>query len=75
MAHCHTEAAPVPAAALPQRIALATAPPAPCVFHLNVDIREADMSYVFSPAPVACVPVTGCSELFPVHRIYCVGRN
>ena len=33
------------------------------------------MSYVFSPAPVACVPVTGCSELFPVHRIYCVGRN
>ena len=33
------------------------------------------MSYVFSPAPVACVPVAGSDELFPVHRIYCVGRN
>ena len=33
------------------------------------------MSYVFSPAPVASVPVLGCNEQFPVHRIYCVGRN
>ena len=33
------------------------------------------MSYVFSPAPVASVPVVGSSERFPVHRIYCVGRN
>lgn len=33
------------------------------------------MSYVFSPAPVASVPVAGSSDRFPVHRIYCVGRN
>src|SRR6187402_293310 len=33
------------------------------------------MSYVFTPAPAASVPVTGRAERFPVHRIYCVGRN
>lgn len=33
------------------------------------------MSYVFQPAPVASVPVAGRAERFPVHRIYCVGRN
>ncbi|MCO5111902.1 MAG: fumarylacetoacetate hydrolase family protein [Burkholderiaceae bacterium] len=33
------------------------------------------MSTVFPPAPVATVPVAGRSERFPVHRIYCVGRN
>ena len=33
------------------------------------------MSYVFPPAPQACVPVVGRKERFPVRRIYCVGRN
>jgi fumarylpyruvate hydrolase len=33
------------------------------------------MSYVFTPAPAASVPVAGRAERFPVHRIYCVGRN
>lgn len=33
------------------------------------------MSYVFTPAPAASVPVTGRAERFPVRRIYCVGRN
>jgi fumarylpyruvate hydrolase len=33
------------------------------------------MSYVFTPAPPATVPVAGRTERFPVHRIYCVGRN
>ena len=33
------------------------------------------MSYVFSPAPVVSVPVVGSGDRFPVHRIYCVGRN
>jgi len=32
------------------------------------------MSFVFTP-PVASVPVQSSAELFPVHRIYCVGRN
>jgi len=33
------------------------------------------MSYVFNPPAVASVPVLGRAERFPVHRIYCVGRN
>ena len=33
------------------------------------------MSYVFQPAPTPSVPVAGRAERFPVHRIYCVGRN
>jgi fumarylpyruvate hydrolase len=33
------------------------------------------MSYVFTPPAVASVPVLGRPERFPVHRIYCVGRN
>jgi len=32
------------------------------------------MSYVIPPAAAATVPVAGGGE-FPVHRIYCVGRN
>lgn len=33
------------------------------------------MSYVIDPPAVATLPVRGSSDLFPVHRIYCVGRN
>lgn len=33
------------------------------------------MSYVFPPAPAPSVPVVGAEAQFPVHRIYCVGRN
>jgi fumarylpyruvate hydrolase len=33
------------------------------------------MEYVFTPPAPAAVPVVGSSALFPVHRIYCVGRN
>jgi len=33
------------------------------------------MSYVFPPLPQPAVPVAGRAERFPVHRIYCVGRN
>jgi fumarylpyruvate hydrolase len=32
------------------------------------------MSFVFAPAPTVAVPVAG-GGAFPVHRIYCVGRN
>lgn len=32
-------------------------------------------SYTFNPLPVVPVPVLGTAERFPVHRIYCVGRN
>lgn len=33
------------------------------------------MSYVFTPAATVSVPVLGTTSRFPVHRIYCVGRN
>lgn len=33
------------------------------------------MNYVFSPPPPVSVPVAGGNTLFPVRRVYCVGRN
>ena len=33
------------------------------------------MSFVFTPPSIVSVPVVGTSERFPVHRVYCVGRN
>ena len=33
------------------------------------------MSYVFDPEAQVAVPVAGSDALFPVRRIYCVGRN
>jgi fumarylpyruvate hydrolase len=33
------------------------------------------MSYLFAPASVPSVEISGRPERFPVHRIYCVGRN
>lgn len=32
-------------------------------------------SYVFPPPPVMAVPVQGTDALFPLRRIFCVGRN
>ncbi len=33
------------------------------------------MSYVLTPLPIPTVPVADGVGMFPVHRIYCVGRN
>lgn len=33
------------------------------------------MSYVVRPPAQAAVPVAGSADLFPVRRVYCVGRN
>jgi fumarylpyruvate hydrolase len=33
------------------------------------------MAFVFQPSLTPSVPVVGTDALFPVHRIYCVGRN
>ena len=33
------------------------------------------MQFVIQPAATAAVPVAGSTQAFPVHRIYCVGRN
>jgi fumarylpyruvate hydrolase len=33
------------------------------------------MSFVITPPKPAVIPVRGSDAVFPVHRIYCVGRN
>jgi fumarylpyruvate hydrolase len=33
------------------------------------------MRFVVTPPATVCVPVVGTEDRFPVHRIYCVGRN
>ncbi len=33
------------------------------------------MNYVIAPAPAVTLPVRGTDDVFPVHRVYCVGRN
>ena len=33
------------------------------------------VAYVFAPPAVPTLPIVGSDEHFPVHRIYCVGRN
>lgn len=33
------------------------------------------VSYVVAPPPVAAIPVKGSDAVFPVRRIFCVGRN
>lgn len=34
-----------------------------------------EVVYVFSPPVQSSVPIAGTDDLFPVRRIYCVGRN
>jgi len=33
------------------------------------------MNYTFAPPATVSLPVVGHTEQFPVHRVYCVGRN
>jgi fumarylpyruvate hydrolase len=33
------------------------------------------MTYAFAPAQPPTLPIRGSDKLFPIHRIYCVGRN
>lgn len=33
------------------------------------------MEYVFAPGKLPVVPLYGSAQIYPVHRIYCVGRN
>ena len=33
------------------------------------------VNFVVTPPPVVSVPVNGTTARFPVHRVYCVGRN
>lgn len=42
--------------------------------HISDPKRERPM-YVIPAPPVPSLPVVGTSDRFPVHRIYCIGRN
>jgi len=33
------------------------------------------MAYLFAPADVTTVPVDGSDDVFPVNRIFCIGKN
>ena len=33
------------------------------------------MTYAFPPIPLPTLPIKGSDLVFPIHRIYCVGRN
>src|SRR5215510_1944794 len=33
------------------------------------------MTYAFPPIPLPTLPIQGSDKVFPIHRIYCVGRN
>jgi fumarylpyruvate hydrolase len=38
-------------------------------------LQRMSTSFVFDPPPTPSVAIEGSSHCFPVHRIYCVGRN
>ncbi len=40
-----------------------------------MNMQTTDARYVFAPSPMPALPIKGSDKLFPVHRIYCVGRN
>jgi fumarylpyruvate hydrolase len=40
-----------------------------------MNIQTTAPGYVIEPAPLTALPVSGSELLFPVHRVYCVGRN
>jgi fumarylpyruvate hydrolase len=40
-----------------------------------MNLQTAATQYVVDPPAAASLPVAGTTQLFPVHRIYCVGRN
>ena len=33
------------------------------------------MTYAIAPHAQPCIPVAGSDLRYPVHRIYCIGRN
>jgi fumarylpyruvate hydrolase len=43
---------------------------------LATQVRTMTTKFAFEPLPTPTVPIVGTTqEVFPVHRIYCVGRN
>ena len=40
-----------------------------------MNVQTAARRHAFDPPPAPVLPVAGSDLLFPVHRVYCVGRN
>ena len=40
-----------------------------------MNVHTTATNFVFTPQPTPTLPIVGTDALFPVHRIYCVGRN
>ncbi|MCY0149867.1 fumarylacetoacetate hydrolase family protein [Hoeflea sp. G2-23] len=38
-------------------------------------MRSVAEKYVIEPTEIPAIPVAGTDNMFPVHRVYCVGRN
>lgn len=38
-------------------------------------MMDGNMTFVFPPRPCTALPIIGSAKLFPVNRVYCVGRN
>ena len=50
-------------------------PQGPCPREAKQDGTDVTQTFAFDPAPVPTLPIAGSDQLFPVRRIYCVGRN
>lgn len=40
-----------------------------------MNMHDAAANYVIEPTAIPGIPVAGGGGIFPVHRVYCVGRN
>jgi fumarylpyruvate hydrolase len=40
-----------------------------------MNVQSKVPSYVITPSPVPTIPVVGTDQVFPIRRVYCVGRN
>lgn len=40
-----------------------------------MNIQKSDSAYAIKPPAIVSLPVSGSELRFPVHRVYCVGRN
>ncbi|MDQ4135681.1 MAG: fumarylacetoacetate hydrolase family protein, partial [Pseudomonadota bacterium] len=40
-----------------------------------MNVQQKVPNYVIQPAPIPTLPVAGTDQVFPIRRVYCVGRN
>ena len=40
-----------------------------------MNVQSKVSNYVVQPAPIPTLPVAGTDQVFPIRRVYCVGRN